>query len=306
LAELDIVVSEITSNLIKHTTAKGGEILVRILDGKDEEGIEIICIDHGPGMTEPTRMMQDNVSTTGTLGQGLGAIKRLSDEFDMYTLKGWGTIILSRLFKHKKEKTSERTVPQLEVAAILINLHTETVCGDGAAVKHLNKEVHILGVDGLGHGVEANKATKEVVKEFLNSVGNDPASMLRQLHITAKKQRGVVGSVAIINEQNKTLLFCGVGNTAGRMISDGKLVACISYNGIIGHIMPNSIHTKAMDWEKGNLFILCSDGIKTNWDLNKYPGLLTHNNIVIAAAIHKDFCRRTDDSMVIVAGTKRR
>jgi anti-sigma regulatory factor (Ser/Thr protein kinase) len=72
LGELELIIAEITSNLVKHAT-KGGMILARII--QDEGGgMELIAIDNGPGMLMPAKMMEDGQSTKRTLGQGLGAV----------------------------------------------------------------------------------------------------------------------------------------------------------------------------------------------------------------------------------------
>ena len=78
IAQIDIVVAEITSNLVKH--AGGGELLVRIV-AETIPYIELISIDSGIGMTDPRKMIDDGMSTANTLGNGLGAIRRLSDVF---------------------------------------------------------------------------------------------------------------------------------------------------------------------------------------------------------------------------------
>jgi anti-sigma regulatory factor (Ser/Thr protein kinase) len=63
-------------------------------------GVEVISIDNGPGIADIKKMMVDGSSTKQTLGNGLGAIQRLSDKFDIYSQKDWGTIILSRIFQN--------------------------------------------------------------------------------------------------------------------------------------------------------------------------------------------------------------
>ena len=110
IAEIDIVVSEVTSNIIKH--AGTGELLFRCLN----DIFEIISIDKGPGIADPTRMMKDGISTTKTLGQGLGAIKRLSDAAQLYSLPGWGTILYSSI---KKETENVEKKNSLDVRAVL-------------------------------------------------------------------------------------------------------------------------------------------------------------------------------------------
>src|SRR5688572_16265856 len=59
LGELEIIASEIITNLAKHTL-QGGKILCRILEKEDEKiGIEIIAIDEGPGIPSTRKMIQD-------------------------------------------------------------------------------------------------------------------------------------------------------------------------------------------------------------------------------------------------------
>src|SRR5580692_9989009 len=84
LGEAEIIIAEITSNLVKHTE-KGGEILARVFK-TPVPGIEFVAVDRGPGMNKPAKMLEDGSSTSNTLGQGLGAISRLSDVFDLYSL----------------------------------------------------------------------------------------------------------------------------------------------------------------------------------------------------------------------------
>jgi anti-sigma regulatory factor (Ser/Thr protein kinase) len=44
-----IVVTEVTGNLVKHTT-HGGELLLRVIESGNVAGIEILALDKGPGL----------------------------------------------------------------------------------------------------------------------------------------------------------------------------------------------------------------------------------------------------------------
>src|SRR6478672_8903307 len=61
VGEIDIIIAEMASNLVKH--AGGGQILVKLVEDDGVQGIEIISIDNGPGMTDVSRMVADGVST---------------------------------------------------------------------------------------------------------------------------------------------------------------------------------------------------------------------------------------------------
>ena len=97
--------------------------------------------------------------------------------------------------------------------------------------------------------------------------------------------------------------YCGVGNISAKVLSvGGKNKNCHSYNGIIGHSIPGSLHSYSVDWEKNDLLILHSDGLNSRWDIQNYPGILKHDKILLAAALYKDHCRGTDDTLVTVIG----
>lgn len=66
VAEIDIVVAEITSNLSKY--AKNGELLLGHFKDSDNEYIELLSIDDGPGMSDVPKMLADGFSTTNTMG----------------------------------------------------------------------------------------------------------------------------------------------------------------------------------------------------------------------------------------------
>ncbi len=50
----------------------------------------------------------------------------------------------------------------------------------------------------------------------------------------------------------------------------------------------------------GQLLILYSDGLQSRWNLADYPGLSHRHPALIAAILHRDFCRGRDDVTVFV------
>ena len=87
-----IIATELANNLVRHGGAAGhGEIALRLLAHAEGNGVEILALDKGPGMADVGRCLQDGYSTGGTAGHGLGAVKRLVNEFDLDTHPGKGT-----------------------------------------------------------------------------------------------------------------------------------------------------------------------------------------------------------------------
>ena len=163
VASIDIIVAELTSNLIKH--AGGGEVLYRTTESTEGPVFEVLSIDKGPGMSDPERMMVDGVSTSGTLGQGLGAIARLSTESQIYSTRGTGTIIYSRVSSNTEKKKEPSNHFRIDVKALCVSKPRETVCGDGFEVVNSLSATKVFFGDGLGHGVNA-KAAVDSARNF--------------------------------------------------------------------------------------------------------------------------------------------
>ncbi|WP_349345176.1 ATP-binding protein [Streptomyces rapamycinicus] len=90
-----VIASELATNLDKH--ANDGTLYVQPLPLG--HGVEILAADRGPGMHDPERCLTDGYTTSGTLGVGLGAVKRMATHFQMRSADGThaGTWACARL-----------------------------------------------------------------------------------------------------------------------------------------------------------------------------------------------------------------
>jgi anti-sigma regulatory factor (Ser/Thr protein kinase) len=295
MAELEIIIAEITSNVVKHTTS-GGELLIKIL-ADDNPGLEIICIDNGPGISNVNKMLEDGMSSTNTLGQGLGAIRRLSDEFDIYSINKWGTVLLARFFKEKKLIAKKKNI---ECGVIMLPKEGETACGDNYHFFCRGNQLKFALSDGLGHGKNAAIAAEESLLAFRRNMVLPPNEQIKRIHEDIKRTRGAVMNITHIDLVSKQAVYCGVGNIASRIQSAAKYRSCISYNGIVGHSIPTTLNNHVMQWNRHDLLVIHSDGLSSRWDLQKYPSVTLRDRSIIAAVLYKDFCRKTDDVTIAV------
>lgn len=297
VAELDIVVAEMTSNL--HKYANSGELLIGYFKGDENDYIELISIDNGPGMADLPRMMADGFSSTNTMGHGLGSIKRLSDQFDVFSSKGWGTILLSRIYKEPPPRTKAKK--EFQYKGIVVSKPGENTSGDGYYIKITDTHIKIMLADGLGHGAEANLAINEAVKAFKQCPDHSPVDIIRYLHPATRKTRGMVATIVVFDLAAKQMCVAGVGNISAKLLGSVLSKNHLAYNGIIGHNIPNTMNDTVLSFTDYNQVVLCSDGMRSRWEMNRFPGLSRCDMSIQAAAIYKDYARRTDDMSVLIA-----
>ena len=295
VGEIDIIIAELTSNLIKH--AGGGTIWVKLLEQDGVQGIEIISIDNGPGMQDVTRMVADGVSTKNTLGHGLGSMKRLADVFQVFSQKDWGTIVLIRVFTETLP-LFKKPAP-VEIRSVLLPKPGEVECGDGFFQSITDTHYKLFLGDGLGHGPEAAKAVTKAGEAFQNCEETDPVEIIRHINLAVKKTRGLVGTVAVFDIAERCWRLCGVGNISTKINGPVQAKNYTAYNGIIGLNVPNTLNSQEVPYEKGQYLIMCSDGLKTRWDTIKFPGLIRYDLSILAASLIKEYSRNTDDMSAV-------
>ncbi|MFB3854743.1 MAG: SpoIIE family protein phosphatase [Vicinamibacterales bacterium] len=294
--QVAIVVTELATNLVKH--AHGGELLMGPLEGHGVSGIEILSVDRGPGLSNPGECMRDGYSTSGSPGTGLGAIRRISSHFDMFTAPGAGTIVLSRIWEGRR--VSKMPEPAFEVGAVCLPAPGEAVSGDSWAVRHGSGMALLVVADGLGHGPAAAEASAAAVDAFERGVSSSPGAMVERLHAALRGGRGAAVAVAELRADSRIVRYAGVGNISGVIVTPEWSRSLISYNGTAG-VTARKIQEFTYPWPENALLVMHSDGIATRWTLDAYPGLRARDPSVIAAVLARDHARGRDDLTVLTA-----
>lgn len=295
-----IVVSELATNLAKHAAA--GEILLRAL-GRDDTpcepaGIEVLAIDAGPGMRDEALFRSDGYSSTGTLGNGLGAIERQSDFFQIYSQPS-GTVAVARIAREPDCRKSRRLLYQ--IGAVQVSKTGEEVCGDDWRWHARDDRLAILVADGLGHGLAAHDAARLATRLFGRIHDETPQRIITDIHAGLRATRGAAVAALAIDIERGVLRYCGVGNiSAVILLATGARQSLVSQNGTAGH-SASRIHEFSYPIPRESVLVMASDGLGTHWDVGAYPGLLTRHPSVIAGVLYRDFSRRRDDVTIVVA-----
>ena len=237
LAEIDIVVQELGTNAARY--AMGGGCVHFTRPPGDEPGVEIFYWDQGPGIDDLDGAVRDGVSTGGSLGAGIGAMRRLMDEFDVYSAVRQQTARLAPLSVARRRTTHGTAIlcrkwvvaagtdapppspplPMPERAAAMRRsgawsrpMPGEDTNGDAYFVGHCGAQTLLAVVDGLGHGRGAHEAARAALGVLGDWQGEPLEDLFRDAHEALRPTRGAVMGAAVIDAERETLAYAGVGN----------------------------------------------------------------------------------------------
>ena len=95
-------ISEVSRNIVEY--AKGGEIILEVMNSGPKRGLSVVAQDRGPGIPDVAKAMQYGYSTRRGLGVGLPGAKLLMDDFDIASKVGVGTTITMKKWLHRNAK----------------------------------------------------------------------------------------------------------------------------------------------------------------------------------------------------------
>ncbi len=287
--EFALLATEASRNVLIH--GGGGQVIVA---GFAEAGVPVarlLAIDKGSGINNIAQAMSDGFSTAGTMGGGLGAMKRIASTLEIFTGRG-GTVIMLEVGQAPKNE-------KLQLAGVAVPYPGERFCGDGWTWHCSPDRTLALLADGLGHGWEAEEAAKEAIATFHRRVNSAPAEILRYIHDALRKTRGAVAAIAEIRHSEQLLTYAGVGNISAVLHGADKSQSLVSHNGTLG-VTTSRIQEFKSRWSPDSVLVLHSDGVNSKWDLFSYSGLIAKHPAVIGAALIRDFRRQRDDASVVV------
>lgn len=286
-----LAVTEAATNQLRH--AGGGEILVSAVESGPRRYLEILCLDRGPGIKNLSQALAGRKACKGSLQQGLGAIRRLADDFDIETSSG-GTALLARVWAGEplEERPAHGSVCRAKPG--------ERACGDAWAIHHEGGRRLALLADGLGHGPAAEEASAQAVRVLAAAPPSvSPGELVERAHQALTSTRGVAVAVACADSGRGRLTFAGIGNVQATMTRNGDRKGLISLSGTVG-IGTLEVREFEEEWPADSLLIMHTDGLAAAWDLGRYPGLAYRDPSLIAGVLYRDQSVERDDAAVVV------
>lgn len=313
LGRVGVIVSEVATNIVKH--AGNGEILLRLIGhddaakrAVDRAGLEIIAIDSGNGIADVEANMRDGVSSAGTAGSGLGALRRQANQLEIWSYPGKGSVFYMTVFARgpaldpeirERQRQLEPPPGELLVGAISIPKPGEDICGDNWILAEREGGALLAVADGLGHGPDASKAALAALSALAENPTSHPLALIDLAHERSRSTRGAAVAITALEFESQMVRYVSAGNIFSCVHGDGQRRVLLSMNGIVGHRL-QKLREITEAWPPGGIVIMHSDGLGTQWDLQSYPGLAAKHPALIAAVLYRDFVRRTDDATIVV------
>lgn len=291
LNNAQLIIAELGSNLVKY--AVRGEI--QLYFNSEAEQIEILSLDSGPGMEDIYALIPDGVSTGGTLGHGLGAIDRLSKEVDYFSIPKKGTYI--KAIVGDKSDTDNSLI---DIARVVVPIAGETSSGDWVSYTTEDDKVYFMHVDGLGHGPDAAKAATAIGNYFDQNFHKSWQVIWEELNLEARSTRGGAVGMGYLDLEHGEIEYAGTGNILASVINyQEKSRHLISMPGILGKSsrLPKIQRTT---FKKGDIFISCSDGLKSITNTGLPTRLFGASADMVAAYLFKQYIRNTDDASILI------
>ena len=267
LAEIEIIATELATNLAAHGSVNG-RLVAAATWGAESPAVEIVSCDQGPGIADLDTALRDHRSTADSMGCGLGAVQRLSDEFDVLTStmpeKSWldhgppaapGTIIMAR-----KWLLGRGSPPPLICAVRSRPFPGETENGDGCFLLRDGEGLLIAVADGLGHGPAAYEASQAVARHIAANSAASLHLLLLELHEVLRRTRGAAVTLVRVDPIGRKLFHSGIGNVGARLYPR-EAGTLLERGGTLGCGLPPRPRVTELDWPEGGTLVVFSDEI---------------------------------------------
>jgi anti-sigma regulatory factor (Ser/Thr protein kinase) len=293
---MELVCNEMVTNQNKFAEGNG---LVQVWEtGDPVPALDLFAIDYGKGILNVANAVQDGYTTAGTMGKGLGAIRRLSDQSEIYSLpvehagdSDWhGTALWSRFYRDESDPEYFH-----DLGVYTRAYHDSSFNGDQIQVRTGATRTRWLHMDGLGHGREAAEVV-EGIGHFLDD--ETPVDgLMQRLSTRLKGTRGAVAMISEVDTVSRTMTICGVGDMVAYLIASGEKKAISFSPGVLGHAH-RSLETFRFPFPDQALLITASDGLRRSMTLRTFPDLWRLHPQLIALVLGQVMGRHNDDRSV--------
>ncbi|TWI77327.1 anti-sigma regulatory factor (Ser/Thr protein kinase) [Desulfobotulus alkaliphilus] len=297
---IQIAASEAMSNQVKFATGSG---ILQIWEHiHPTPALDLFALDHGPGIADLNRALQDGFSTAQTLGRGLGSIQRAADIFDIYTkkispgMRSWcGTALWIRFYPAVKMQPPLHS--SLRTGTFLRAFRDHIFNGDSLSTASDKRFFNWIHLDGLGHGRNAAETAQALHR--LPEPGSDPAAILTTLNQRLHGSRGAMGLAIRVDTKKRIVDYAGLGDLVLRCHSPLGTHQPHFPGGVLGR-GGGSPGTGTFELPEDALITSSSDGINGKDSLENLPGIQRCHPQLMAFLLGNIHGRDHDDKSLFI------
>lgn len=296
--EVTIVSKELASNIVNHAD-EGSLTISPIYD--EANGIEITAADTGPGITSIDQAVVDGFSTSGSIGGGLGTVRRLMDdaEIDPRGQGERGVQVTARRWIGSSPTISSET--SLDIGGATRPMPGYDRNGDAYLIEHAQSQTLAGVIDGLGHGDEAHRASSTAERYVQTHATDSIDRLFEGVESACQSTRGVVMALARFDLASRTVEVGAVGNISMRFCHAEGTERPISRRGVLGQGAGRP-RVETVDWQSQSAMVLHSDGVKSRWDCDELDFTSGETASNLASDMLRKLGKPDDDATILVAG----
>jgi anti-sigma regulatory factor (Ser/Thr protein kinase) len=292
LEELRIVITEISKNIIKHSSSGRLSITFKQEEGEDatEKGVYIVAENPTDSKYAKDEIFDDGYSTANTLGIGLGAVKRLLTDVKVKVEDGKFILTGKKIFSKKKDGIIQTSVFSRPKPGFKSN-------GDGYFIKRYEDSALVAVVDGIGHGDKASEASKAALKVIEDKYRDDLEKIVLTVHKKLHGTRGCVLGMVRMDKDGK-IEYLGVGNIRTQIYTTDMYKRLVSFDGLLGSNI-RTLRTDRLTLSTPCMIVLHSDGVASfNFDDKR---IVYRPAMEIAKEAFENNKKSSDDATLLIA-----
>jgi anti-sigma regulatory factor (Ser/Thr protein kinase) len=289
-----LIASEVTHNQLSH--ARHGYFAVKPIECDNVKGLEAIAADIGPGIKKPSVAIQDEYSTAGTLGAGLGALCRISDEVAFDNRIDEGLCIIARKFE--KPAVSRCC----ETAIMGRPFPGEVISGDDASFFESQSNFIAAVADGIGHGPDARTASNRAMEGLGSKVDWKLEDIVVSLNQELSGTHGCAITIIRYDKAFRTAECVSLGDVQAHLyhLKDAHFFTPTPLVLAAGQFQKQRVRVEKVAVQPGSLLVMFTDGLKSRTTLKGQLEVLRQPPIAIAEHLLENYSRPDDDALVLV------
>lgn len=178
------------------------------------------------------------------------------------------------------------------------SFYNDPHCGDQCGWWENDELITLCMADGLGHGIEAEKAAKAAIDYVSCHLCEPLPRIFSKCDRAIRHTRGVAMSIVRIDKENSTLTHGGIGNV-NVMVTGREKTSLSSDWGIVGAGY-RKLNIETAGLARDDLVLLWTDGITERLDISGYEGSISRDVQELATRILQDHAKETDDATIMI------